>query len=137
MEIKLPAINEQQRTMYEHSTQEAIAILKENLNAPVLPGQSEIDESKYCNKHLLRKSEGWQAPHPDIVGAYFRQFQTHFTEYDSDKKLAKLLGLSSDRRIREFKQGKYKVPYEVWRQFLVLTGRAPQDIIKVFGFMAG
>ncbi|KPY67013.1 Uncharacterized protein ALO94_05204, partial [Pseudomonas syringae pv. spinaceae] len=29
-----------------------------------------------------------------------------------------------------------KVPYGVWRHFLVLTGRAPQDIIPVLAFMA-
>lgn len=137
MEINLPALNEQQRIIFEKSTQEAISTLQQNLMAPVLPGQSEINESDYCNKHLLRKHEGFEAPHPDIVGAYFRHFQGHFNEYSSDKKLAELLGLSSDRRIREFKQGKYKVPYEIWRHFLVLTGRAPQDVVKVFGFMGG
>lgn len=137
MEIKLPTLSEQQRVIYEQSTLEAINTLNSNLNAPVLPGQSEINESEYCNKHLLRKHEGWEPPHPDIVGAYFRHFQAHFSEYASDKKLAELLGLSSDRRIREFKQGKYKVPFEIWRHFLVITGRAPQDIVKVFAFMGG
>ncbi|KPC24159.1 Uncharacterized protein AC496_1170 [Pseudomonas savastanoi pv. glycinea] len=46
------------------------------------------------------------------------------------------MGLSSDRRVRDYKQGVRKVPYGVWRHFLVLTGRAPQDIIPVLAFMA-
>jgi hypothetical protein len=70
------------------------------------------------------------------VGAYFRHFQAHFPEHGTDAKLAALLGLSSDRRIREFKNGSRKVPYGIWRSFLVLTGRAPQDILPVLGYMA-
>jgi len=135
MEITLPGITEQQRLIYEQSTKVAINTLEENLNAQVLPGQTEIDESDYLVFHLLRKSEGWEAPHPDIVGAYFRHFQSHFPEYDTDKKLAALLEISSDRRIRDFKQGVRKVPYDIWRKFLIITGRAPQDVLSVKAFM--
>ena len=77
----------------------------------------------------------WEAPDPDIVASYFRHFQSIFNDYDTDKKLSALLGLSGDRRIREFKQGSRKVPYNVWRHFLVITGRAPQDVIEVMGYM--
>lgn len=135
MEITLPGIAEQQRFVYEQSTKVAIKTLGENLAAKVLPGQTEVDESAYCNKHLLRKSEGWEAPHPDIVGAYFRHFQSHFPQYNTDKKMAELLDVSSDRRIRDFKQGVRKVPYDIWRKFLVITGRAPQDVLSVMAFM--
>lgn len=134
MEIKLPSISEQLRFVFEQANKEAITKLQANLDAPSIPAQSEIDEGKYPRTHLLRESEGWEAPHPDIVGAYFRQFQENFAEYNSDAKLAKLLGLSSDRRIREFKQGVRTVPYRVWRDFLVMTGRAPQDILTVLCF---
>lgn len=136
MKIKLPSLSEQQKLIFEESTKEAISILKVNLKAPVYPGQDEIDESQYPNTHLLREREGWAPPHPDTVGAYFRHFQEHFPDYNTDQKLADLLGISSNRRIREFKSGDRGVPYGIWRKFLVMTGRAPQDVIKVFGFMA-
>ncbi|NQY37126.1 MAG: hypothetical protein HRT37_19605 [Alteromonadaceae bacterium] len=137
MRIRLPDIEEQQKIIFEQSTKEAINQLNDNLNAPVLSGPTEIIGCEHSNKHLLRKHEGWEAPHPDLVGAYFRNFQDHFAEYNSDKKIANLLGLSSDRRIREFKQGIRKVPFDIWRKFLIITGRAPQDIIQVKCFISG
>lgn len=135
MKIEIPSIREQQKVIFEKSTQAAIEQLRANLAAPVLPGVSEINEADYSRDHLLDKDAGWVAPDPDLVAAYFRHFQAAFPEYGSDGKLAALLGVSSDRRIREFKSGAKKVPYEIWRRFLVMTGRAHQDVIKVFGFM--
>ena len=134
MKIELPSVQDQQALIFQESTKEAINVLTSNLEAPRISEALEIDESQYSNKHLLREREGWEAPHPDIVGAYFRQFQKAFPDYSTDKKLAYLLRLSSDRRIREFKQGVRKVPFGVWREFLILTGRAPQEVIKVLGF---
>ncbi|WP_223253406.1 hypothetical protein [Chromobacterium amazonense] len=135
IKIPLPGIAAQQKVIFEEATRQAIATLKANLSAPTLPPQVEIDENQYSRAHLLREDEGWEAPHPDIVGAYFRHLQMHFPEYGTDQKIAGLLGLSSDRRIREFKQGKTKVPYGVWRKFLVLTGRAPQDVLPILAYM--
>lgn len=135
MKIELPSIADQQRVILEQATEAAIAQLKENLNAPRIAGQTEVNEDNYPRTHLLREYEGWEAPHPDIVGAYFRHFQQHFPDYKTDKKLAALLGLSSDRRVREFKEGGRKVPYGVWRSFLVMTGRAPQDVLPVLAVM--
>lgn len=135
MKIDLPNIEKQRRIIFEESTKESMQILKDNLQVPVLPKQDEINESDYSSAHRLLESQGWEAPHADIVGAYFRHFQTHFPEYNTDKKLAGLLGLSSDRRIREFKQGARKVPYDVWRHFLVITGREPQSVVRVFAYM--
>lgn len=135
MKIDLPSIPEQQKVVYEASTKAAIQILRDNLKAPKIEGQTAIDESKYSNRHLLREHEGYEAPDPDIVRAYFTHFQSHFDEYNTDKKLAHLLGLSSDRRVREFKEGSRKVPYGVWRKFLVLTGRASQDVLPVLAFI--
>lgn len=134
MQFNIPTLAEQQRVIVEKGTQQAIKQLNENLAAPVLEPQKEVDESGYSRDHLLDKGR-YESPHPDIIGAYFRHFQAHFPEYDTDKKLAVLLGVSSDRRIREFKQGTKKVPFEIWERFLVMTGRKPQDIIKVFAFM--
>jgi hypothetical protein len=135
-DLNIPSIACQQSIIFEQSTLEAIQQLNENLKAPVILGQTEIKETDYSHEHLLEKNAGWVAPEADIVGAYFRHFQSHFSEYGTDKTLATLLGLSSDRRVREFKQGKCKVPYDVWRKFLVITGRAPQEILKVFAFVA-
>jgi hypothetical protein len=137
MKIDLPSIAEQQKVVFELSTREAINQLNKNLSAPELPGQTEINEAKYSNAHLLVKDKGFEAPHCDVVGAYFRNFQSHFEQYNTDKTLAVFLGLSSDRRIRDFKQGVRKVPYDVWRKFLVITGRAPQEILPVMAFIKG
>ncbi|SER26085.1 hypothetical protein SAMN04244573_03234 [Azotobacter beijerinckii] len=136
MKIDLPSIAEQQAWIFEEATKEAITQLKTNLQAPRIAPQTELDESAYSRAHLLREREGWEAPHQDIVAAYFRHFQKHFPEYNTDKKLAALLGLSGDRRVREFKEGSRKVPYGVWRAFLVMTGRAPQDVLPVLAYMA-
>lgn len=135
MKIELPDIATQQRVVFENGTLEAIAQLKDNLKAPRLPGQTLVDENLYPRTHLLREREGWEAPHKNIVDAYFRHFQSYFPQYNTDAKLAELLGLSSNRRVRGFKEGSLKVPYGVWRNFLVLTGRVPQEIIPVMAFM--
>jgi hypothetical protein len=135
MKIELPDIQKQQRFIFEESTKEGIVQLKKNLKAPVIPGQTEVDENKYPRTHLLREHEGWEPPHQDIIGAYFRHFQQHFPDYGTDAKLADLLGLTSDRRVREYKSASRTIPYGVWRKFLVMTGRAPQEIIEVKAFM--
>lgn len=135
MKIALPGIRDQQLFIFREATEEAIQTLRDNLAAPVFHEPLAVD-SLGENAHLLRESEGWAAPTPDLVAAYFRQFQDHFPEYGTDKALAGLLGLSSDRRVREYKSGARTIPYGVWRKFLVITGRVPQEIIKVLAFMA-
>ena len=136
MKLEIPSIKEQQEAIHRAATLEAIQKLQANLAAPHFPPQTEVDEGQYPRTHLLREHEGWEHPHPDIVGAYFRHFQGHFPQYNSDAKLAVLLGLSGDRRVREYKQGSRNIPYNVWRTFLVMTGRAPQDVLPVLAFMA-
>ena len=136
MQIDLPDVKTQQATIFKAATLQSIETLKENLKAQVLDSQAFIDETLYPRTHLLREGEGFEPPHPEIVKAYFKHFAQNFKEYNTDAKLAKLLGLSTDRRIRAFKEGSKTVPYGVWRHFLVLTGRVPQDIVKVLAFMA-
>lgn len=136
MIIGLPDIATQQAMVFEQATKEAIEQLKNNLKAPRLPGPTDIDESQYPRTHLLREREGWEPPHPDLIRAYFKHFQLNFKDYNTDEKLANLLGLSTNRRVRAFKDGSKKVPYGVWRHFLVMTGRVPQDVIPVLAFMA-
>ncbi|MGX9559496.1 hypothetical protein [Pseudomonas sp. CFBP 5750] len=100
MNIDLPSISEQQAFVFEAATKAGVAQLQANLKAPKLPGQTEVDESQYPRTHLLTEQEGWEPPHRDLIGAYFRHFQAHFPAYNTDAKLAALLGLSSDRRVR-------------------------------------
>lgn len=132
MKIELPGIAEQQLVVFKAAQQEAIEAMKKNGEAKVMAAPLSVDEADYPRTHLLREREGWEPPHKDLVVAYFQQFKELFG-YGSDKEIAELLGLSSDRRVREFKQGKSPVPYGVWRRFLVMTGRAPQDVIPVLG----
>lgn len=119
--------------IFKEATEAGIKQLQANLAAPVLPG---LIDGPLDRSHLLRLEEGWEPPSKDLLDAYFKHFQKAFPEYGTDEKLAKLLGLSSDRRVREYKQGRSKIPYGIWRRFLVLTGRVPQDIIPVLAFMA-
>jgi hypothetical protein len=132
MKIELPGIAEQQLFVFKAAQQEALAAMAKNSEAKVLQAPLSVDEGAYPRTHLLREREGWEPPHKDLVAAYFQQFKELFG-YGSDKEMADALGLSSDRRVREFKQGKIPVPYGVWRRFLVMTGRAPQDVIPVLG----
>lgn len=139
IDIPLPSISEQQKVVYKAATEAAIDQLRSNLDAPSIPGPVGLDESQFPRTHLLREHEGWEPPAPELVEAFFRHFQSVFPDFDTDMKLARLLGLrgqSADRRIREYKAGTYKVPYGVWNHFLVLTGRVPQDVIPVLAFIA-
>ena len=135
MDIKLPSIKDQQEYVIREGNKRAIEQLKKNEKAQEISPVTEINESEYCNSHLLLKEQGWKAPEADLVAAYFRHFREYFPEYNTDKRLAILLGLSSDRRVREFKSGSMKVPYEIWRKFLVMTGRVPQEIIEVIAIV--
>lgn len=134
IEIPLIPLDEQRKFIQQAAIDEAIKQLQANLDAPVYPPQTEVDETQET-AHLLLEHEGWQAPSPDLVSALFRQFRLHFPDYNTDQKLAELLGISSNRRIRAFKSGDKKVPYGVWRRFLVMTGRVPQEIVPVLGYL--
>lgn len=138
IDIPLPSISEQQKIVYKAATEAGIDQLRANLDAPYIPGPAGFDESQFPRAHLLREDQGWEPPAPEMVDAFLRHFQTVFPDFDTDMKLARLLGLrgqSADRRIREYKAGTYKVPYGVWNRFLVLTGRVPQDVIPVLAFI--
>ncbi len=127
--ITLPSISEQQSVVFELATKEAIQTLQDNLNAPVSDVPVGFDESLYSNSHLLLKDHGWEAPDKEIVFHYLKQLK----EYDSKftgNYIAKLLKVSP-RRLRDWKAGTHKFPYDRWRQFLVLTGRVPQHVEKV------
>ncbi|KPX80280.1 MULTISPECIES: hypothetical protein [Pseudomonas syringae group] len=138
MKILVPSIEDQQEVIFQQGIKDGIKQLEMNLRAKRYSPQTQIDDSIYRRDHLLRENEGWQAPEPELVKAYFRHFQDLFPDYGTDAKLAMLLGIhgsGNDRRIRAFKDGSKKTPYGIWRRFLVLTGRVPQDIIPVLGIL--
>ncbi|MGN9404640.1 hypothetical protein ACTMQQ_28345 [Pseudomonas syringae pv. aptata] len=138
MKIVIPSIEDQQEIIFQQGIKDGIKQLEINLRAKRYSPQIQIDDSIYRRDHLLRENEGWQAPEPELVKAYFRHFQDLFPDYGTDAKLAMLLGINgsgNDRRIRAFKDGSKKTPYGIWRRFLVLTGRVPQDIIPVLGIL--
>lgn len=138
MKIVIPSIEEQQEIIFQQGIKDGIKQLEKNLRAKRYSAQVQIDESLYRRDHLLRENEGWQAPEPELVKAYFRHFQDLFPDYGTDAKLASLLGIhgvGNDRRIRAFKDGSKKTPYGIWRRFLVLTGEVPQEIIPVLGIL--
>lgn len=134
--IELPDTNEQRLILLRDGVERGCKALLNNLNAPHYGSVPDFNAAIYGEKHLLRENEGWQAPAPELIRAWFGQFQTVFTEYDSEDKLAALFGLhgkQGGRRIRAFKSGEMPIPYGIWRHFLVLTGRASQEIIPVLG----
>lgn len=136
IQIELPSIEQQQRFIFEAATKTAIQQLEQNLKAPVIKDLA-LDETQYSREHLLPE-ERWQPPHPDIIRAYFEQFQRH-TEHKTDKALAAWLGLKgthAERRLRAYKTGAEQTPYGIWRKLLVATGRVPQEIEKIAAFMS-
>lgn len=138
MNIDLPSLDDQRKFIFEEATKESIALLQSNLEAVRYPSQRYVDEITFPSTHLLREDQGWVAPDPELVKAYFFHFQDYFSQYSTDAKLACLLGIKgsgNDRRIRAFKDGSKKVPYGIWRRFLIITGRVPQDVVKVLAYM--
>ena len=135
MEIKIPGMAEQQRFVFEQATTAAIEQLQQNLQAPVIK-DLELDESQYSNEHLLSEDR-WQPPHPDIICAYIEQFKRH-SPYTTDSAVVEFLGLkgkNGERRLRAYKAGKESPPFGVWRRLLVVTGRVPQEVVEVVGFL--
>ena len=139
MNIDLPSLAEQRRIVFSKNVEKSCEALRKNLSAPHFPGLAKEEANTYSDRHLRTEAEGWEAPAPELVCAFFEEFKETFEAYNSDRKLAELLGLqtSGDRRIRTFKNGERPVPYGIWRRFLVLTGRVNQEIIPVMGFFDG
>lgn len=134
--IDLPGLDEQRILLLQRGAEEGCNQLRENLSAPRYPAAPAIDAATFGDKHLRTPDEGWEPPAAALISAWFGQFQSCFPEYASENKLAVLLGLSvanGGRRIRAYTSGDEKIPYGLWRRFLVLTGRASQEIIPVLG----
>lgn len=100
--------------------------------SPVI--NSNVNIYQFGNEHLNVIGDGWVAPNPELVRSLFNEVKENFQEYNSDSKLADLIGLRSKNasvRIREFASGKTTIPYDLWRRFLVATGRVSQEPISV------
>ena len=137
MKIKIPDMAAQQRFAFEVATKAGIEQLEKNLEAPVI-ADLELDERDYDNSHLLSEDR-WKPPHPDIVFAYLEQLKRN-SEYKTDQDIVRWLGMrgkNAERRLRAYKNGDEKPPYDIWRKVLVATGRVPQEIEPVIAFMRG
>lgn len=133
MEIDLPNMREQKAVLRRENVRKAVEQLQRGLEAPYMPGPAHFNYRAYSTAHLRTENEGWEAPPHEVVNAWFEHFKGSFPEYSSDRLLGELLGLAAhaDRRMRAFRLGERKVPYGIWRRFLVLTGRVSQEIIPV------
>lgn len=127
MKIELPSIAKQQRYIVEQANEQVASAIKQSLSG--LPEKHGIKIMEI--KHLLTLEQGWQAPSPEVIRSYFENFKENFPEYGSDNKLANLLGLSEGRVIRAYKEGSRIPSYGLWRKFLIMTGRAPQEYTPV------
>lgn len=136
IEIDMPDMGQQRQMVLDIETNEAIEKLRKNLQAAHYPRCEDVDYSTIDSRVFNTLEEGWIAPNAELVDAWFNQFKSTFKEYKSDEKLGYLLGLrgqSADRRIRAYRKGGETIPYGIWRNFLVITGRVVQEIPTVLG----
>ncbi|EGB7013664.1 hypothetical protein H8C17_002627 [Salmonella enterica] len=136
IEIEVPSLSIQRMTVFENGIKESIDALRKNLAAPSYPKAASVDYSALDARYFLTVEQGWIAPPPELVNAWFEQFKATFPKYGVDKSLAALLGIHSNgasRRIREYRNGEKPIPYGIWRKFLVITGRVTQEIYPVMG----
>ncbi|KFX10725.1 hypothetical protein JV34_22645 [Pectobacterium atrosepticum] len=134
--IPLPSMDTQRLMILEMDTEKAITILKSNLLGKRFSKADGIDYSALDERIFFTQDQGWVAPPPELIDAWFNQVKNLFTEYSSDRKLGNLLGLqgdSADRRIRAYRKGSEVIPYGIWRNFLELTGRVAVDVRPVIG----
>ncbi|MCP6645563.1 hypothetical protein NL493_25595 [Klebsiella pneumoniae] len=134
--IPLVSMNNQRLIIMEMETEKAIATLKGNLLGKRFPKADGVDYTSLDERIFLTQDQGWVAPPSDIVDAWFTQVKSLFSEYGTDEKLGKLLGIqgsNADRRIRAYRNGSETIPYGIWRNFLVLTGRVTPHVPAVIG----
>lgn len=137
IELDLPDMGTQRDVIRRERVREATTALMKGLDAPHVKGPVSFDYRAYSVNHLLTEAEGWEPPPHEVVNAWFEHFKTALPDFDSDKKLGNLLGLegNADRRIRSFRNGERPIPYGIWRRFLVMTGRAHQEIWPVLAII--
>lgn len=136
IKITLPSLNIQRMEIFKNGIEESINALRSNATAAPYPRAKAVDYSTLDERYFLTVEQGWIAPPHKLVNAWFEQFKSTIPEYGSDSSLAALLGIHSNgasRRIREYRNGEKPIPYGIWRKFLVITGRVPQEIYPVLG----
>lgn len=136
IEIEVPNIKEQQLTILKDGVLKGIDQLERNLSAPIIENEKDYKKPYFKDTIFSTIEEGYTPPPPELIDLWFNQFKDQYSEFNTDEKLAKLLGIYSkgaDRRIRSFRKGEKEIPYGIWRRFLVITGRVPQEIYKVIG----
>jgi len=131
--IPMIPLDAQRRMVFDLANKEAVKQLEVNANAPVIEPFTGFNESLFSADHLLDKHAGFESPHADIVKAYCDQLKQFDTRYTQAEIAREILGINA-RRLREYIQGKHKVPFELWQRMLVATGRTPQHIIKVVAY---
>ena len=131
--ILLPSVNDQAKIVASLRAKEIQQIIKDKCSQDTIDLPLSVNESDFSTSHLLEKNKGWQAPDHELVRAYFEQLKAHDPQY-TEKGIADLLNVNDGRSIRRFKSGERPVPYDVWRKFLVATGRAPIDLPSIIGF---
>ncbi|ORM61187.1 hypothetical protein HA45_21110 [Pantoea rodasii] len=103
------------------------------LGAPTVAGPDSFRYRDYDTAHLREMTEEWKPPAREVVCAWFGHFQACVPEYATDDRLAVLLGMGGEAShlLHEYRLGFAFVPYHVWHRFLILSGRAGQDIVPV------
>lgn len=134
--INLPSMDAQRLIILEMETDKAISTLKSNLLERKYPKADGVDYAAIDERIFVTLDQGWIAPPPSLINAWFNQVKERFDEYRSDGKLGYLLGLqgdNADRRIRAYRNGDEVIPYSIWRNFLEVTGRVAPYIKPVIG----
>lgn len=117
---------EKYKMLYDKTEQQK-KVLERNLCAPKVTEICNCEN--FPETHKLALDDGWEAPPAGLVKLYLTHFKDN-TEYDSDHKISQLLGINNSRRLREWASGEKNVPYDIWRKFLVMTGRDVCDIVR-------
>jgi hypothetical protein len=126
MEIDCPPMSEQLAFTYIHCTKEGISQLEQSLSAAVIPNDIGIKEEA---KWFLDRRR-WSCPPAKAITAYFDHFIRHYPQYEGPNCLSSRLRVDDDM-ISAYRQGSEKIPYDIWRNFLVITGRMHQEILDV------
>ncbi len=131
--VIMPGLEDQAKFVAKQRAQEIVQYIDDRINENSIDIALSVDENNYSKTHLLEKDKGFEPPHHELVTAYFEQLKAYDKQY-TNQGLATFLGLADGRSVRRYTSGEKKIPYDVWRKFLVATGRAPIDRPVMIGF---
>jgi|SaaInlStandDraft_3_1057020.scaffolds.fasta_scaffold69375_1 hypothetical protein len=124
MEIDCPPMSEQLEFTYVHCTKDGISQLEHSISAEIIPNDIGIKEEY----EWFLERRRWVSPPAKAITAYFDHFIHHYPDYEDQDRFASLLDVSSNE-IDAYKHGADSIPYNVWYQFLVVTGRKHQKYL--------